>query len=295
MNFIRTIIKNVFYSCMTQKQVISYVYRRATGKKMNWENPSDYNEKINWLKLYSDTTEWTQCADKYLVRDYISQKGFPELLVPLLGKWEDVDDIDFSQLPEQFVIKTNHGSGDVIIVEDKNKVNVSQLKEKLKENLKTPYGKFQGENHYLKITPCVLAEPLLIQDSPFSSSLVDYKFICFDGKPHSVLCFFNRKEGHYEFSLYDLDWHSHPEHLVFNGHSRDGGDSIPRPLSFDLMIKAASELSKGFPQVRVDFYEIEGKPYISELTFTSTGGCITYLTDTFLRTLGAQIALPINI
>lgn len=291
MNLIRSFIKDLFYSCLTRKQIINYVYKKTTGKKMNWKHPVDFNEKINWLKLYSDTSLWTLCADKYKVREYIEHKGYKNLLVPLLGKWDSAEEIDFDKLPNEFVLKTNHGSGDVIVVENKSEINFDEVRKVLNKNLKTPYGKYQGESHYLDIPPCIIAEPLLEQKSSASSSIIDYKIICFDGKPYCTLCFFNRKDGHYDFELHDLNWQSHPECLVFNDHSRDGKGVILKPLSYDLMLKAASDLSKGFPQVRVDFYEIDGKPLLSELTFTTTGGCIRYFTDEYLKELGDQIIL----
>lgn len=291
MNLIRSFIKDLFYSCLTRKQIINYVYKKTTGKKMNWKHPVDFNEKINWLKLYSDTSLWTLCADKYKVREYIEHKGYKNLLVPLLGKWDSAEEIDFDKLPNEFVLKTNHGSGDVIVVENKSEINFDEVRKVLNKNLKTPYGKYQGESHYLDIPPCIIAEPLLEQKSSASSSIIDYKIICFDGKPYCTLCFFNRKNGHYDFELHDLNWQSHPECLVFNDHSRDGKGVILKPLSYDLMLKAASDLSKGFPQVRVDFYEIDGKPLLSELTFTTTGGCIRYFTDEYLKELGDQIIL----
>lgn len=291
MNRIRLLAKTIFFNCMTRKQIINYVYKKSTGKKMNWKQPVDFNEKINWLKLYSDTSLWTICADKYKVRDYVKQKGFEELLVPLLGKWNSAEEIDFHSLPNSFVLKTNHGSGDVIVVKNKDKEDIEKIRKVLKSNLKTPYGKFQGEIHYLRISPCIIAEPLLNQNSSVSSSIIDYKIICFDGKPYCTLCFFNRKDGHYDFELHDLNWDSHPECLLFNEHSRDGKGVISKPFSYDVMLKAASHLSKGFPQVRVDFYEIDAKPLLSELTFTTTGGCIRYLTDDFLKELGEQVKL----
>lgn len=291
MNLIRSFIKDLFYSCLTRKQIINYVYKKTTGKKMNWKHPVDFNEKINWLKLYSDTSLWTLCADKYKVREYIEHKGYKNLLVPLLGKWDSAEEIDLDKLPNEFVLKTNHGSGDVIVVENKSEINFDEVRKVLNKNLKTPYGKYQGESHYLDIPPCIIAEPLLEQKSSASSSIIDYKIICFDGKPYCTLCFFNRKDGHYDFELHDLNWQSHPECLVFNDHSRDGKGVILKPLSYDLMLKAASDLSKGFPQVRVDFYEIDGKPLLSELTFTTTGGCIRYFTDEYLKELGDQIIL----
>ena len=288
----KSLFKYIFYKILPYKISISYVYKKATGKKMNWSDPKDLNEKINWLKLYSDTSQWPILADKYRMREYVRTKGLENILVPLLGKWDKVEDIDFEKLPNQFVIKTNHGSGDYIIVEDKLNININDIKKKIKHSLSTPYGLFQGEPHYLYIKPCVIAEPLLKQNSTISSSLIDYKVFCFNGEPNCIFCFHNRDDNHYEFELHDLNWDNHPEKLVFNDHSRDGKGKIPKPNLLDDLLSYARCLSSGFPQMRVDFYIIENTIYVSELTLTATGGHITYLTQTCLNELGNQIRLP---
>ena len=291
---IKKAIKDIFFNSLSPKLIADYNSLRLLGRRINWKYPKDFNDKINWLKIYSDTSLWTEYSDKLLVRKHISDLGLSNLLVPLLGHWNNAKEIDFDSLPNQFVLKTNHGSGEVIVVRDKNAVNKEEIIKKIQDYLNTPYGLYQAEPHYLKIKPCILAEAFLEQNSPLSTSVIDYKIFCFDGKPYSTLCFFNRTKTHYDFELHDLDWYYHPEYLVFNNHSRDGKGVIPKPKTYNQMLKAAAILSKGFPQVRVDFYEIDGKLYFSELTFTSTGGFIRYLSSDYLKQLGDQVILPYN-
>ena len=117
----------------TPKRICSYCYKQVLGEELNWENPQTLNEKINWLKFNSDTSSWSRLADKYLVRDYLKEKGLEHLLVPLYGKWDKPEDINFDSLPNQFVMKTNHGSGEIIIVKDKSKINEDEIRAKMKK------------------------------------------------------------------------------------------------------------------------------------------------------------------
>lgn len=280
------------YYLRTPKRIISWLYSYVLGKKMNWDNPQDLNEKINWLKVYGDTSMWPLLADKYRVREYVRKKGLGELLVPLYGKWDSGSDVDFESLPSQFVIKTNHGSGEVLVVKDKSSINQDKVREDLNRWLKERYGFLQGEPHYLKIKPVIIAEKLLVEkNNSFSSSLVDYKVWCFNGKPYCIwACYSRTKEATY-VGTYDLNWNYHPEWSVFTDHYKDGGPVVTKPQSFNEMIKAASILSEGFPQVRVDFYDVDGKLYFGEMTFTSNGGFMRFYTDEFLLQMGKQIHL----
>ena len=161
---------------------ILYVERTKKREGISWCAPKDLNEKINWLKFYSDTAMWTTLADKYNVREFICQKGFEDILVKLYGVWESPDEIDFDNLPNKFVIKTNNGAGTVWVVRDKKSTNILQLKENLRSALKIKFGVESAEPHYLKIKPLIIAEELLEENNSFSTSLVDYKVWCFDGK-----------------------------------------------------------------------------------------------------------------
>lgn len=285
-NSVRNVFKEFNYRITPVKKVIDKCFFKRFQRTINWETPQDYNEKINWLKLYSDTSVWTKLADKYAVRDFIKAKGLEHILVPLYGCWTRVDDIDFDSLPKQFVLKTNHGWGDVIVVKDKDEIDTKAIKKVLQKNLKHTHGFSTGEPHYKSIPKKIIAEQLLVDDSFKFSSLIDYKIFCFNGKPHFVWACFNRTKDHVYVETHGLDWSFHPECSVFNNQYRDGGGQLPKPKNLDQMLSIAGSLSEGFPQVRVDLYNIKGKVYFGELTFTSDGGYNNFFTPEFLKKLG---------
>lgn len=276
----------------TPKRIISHVYKKVIGDDINWEMPKTLNEKINWLKINSDTSIWTRLADKYLVREFIKENDLSNILVPLIGKWSSPDDIDFEKLPNSFVLKTNHGSGEIIVVKDKSLVNQSEIKEKLKQYLKEPYGYFGGEFHYMLIDRCIIAEELLIdKNKSFSTSLIDYKVWCFNGEPYLIWTCYSRTHDYTYVTSYDCNWNYHPEYSVYNDHYRDGGNKVPCPKTLKEMLNVARILSKGFPQVRIDFYDVNDKLYFGEMTFTSAGGYMTFYTKEALIEFGNQINL----
>ena len=170
-------------------------HKGIVGYDINWGNPRTLNEKINWLKIYSDTSTWTLLADKYKVREFVKNRVGDNVLVKLFGVWEKSEDIDFEALPNKFVLKTNHGAGTVCVVNDKSKLNTYEICQKLDSWLKLRFGYKTFEPHYLKIKPLIIAEELLENDSSFSSSLVDYKVYCFDGKPYCILVCSDRTIG----------------------------------------------------------------------------------------------------
>lgn len=295
MSNFRILVKTFYfkYWLRTPKRIIDWLYAYVLGKKMNWEDPQDLNEKINWLKVYGDTTMWPTLADKFLVREYLNQKGLSDILVPLYKKWDSAEDVDFCSLPTKFVLKTNHGSGEVLVVKDKALLNENDVKKQIKQWMKEKYGLLQGEPHYLKIKPVVIAEKLLTESTnTFSSSLVDYKVWCFNGKPYCIWACYNRTKESAYVGTYDLQWNYHPEYSVFTDHYKDGGPVVPKPKSLNEMLKAAEALSEGFPEVRVDFYDVDGKLYFGEMTFTSNGGYMRFFTDEFLLEMGNQIMMP---
>jgi hypothetical protein len=261
----------------------------GNNKKINWQNPKDLNEKINYLKFYSDTTQWSILADKYLVRDFVRNRVGDDCLVSLYGMWKRVEDIDFSLLPNSFVLKSNNGAGSVLIVRDKNDMSIPSTKIMLQKWLKKRFGRLQAEPHYLKITPCIIAEQMLNESCSVSSSLVDYKIWCFDGNVFGTWCCFNRDGFHADTEWHDLEWHFRPEWSNFTKSYRNGGGIIPKPKNYEKMLLIASELSKGFPQVRVDLYNIDGHIYFGEMTFTSLGALMDFHTDEFQEMCGNLI------
>lgn len=290
---IRTILKNTFYRVMPRKVCISHIYKKVIGKNLQWNSPKTLNEKIQWLKLYSDTSLWTRCADKYLVRKYVEEHGLAEALVPLYGVYKSANEIDFSKLPKSFVLKVNNGSGDAIIVRDKGSIDETMTKEQLQKDLNRKFGLNQTEYHYLQIPPRIVCEKLLVDSSRPNEAILDYKIWCFNGKPHSIFAISNRTKDSFQMYLYDLNWNPIGDgKLNYSSHHRKGTSELPRPVSLNKMIEYARILSKDIPQVRVDFYEIDGKIYFGEMTFTSNGGYMKYFTPEYLLEMGNLFKLP---
>jgi hypothetical protein len=276
------------------KKLASILHYDYCKRHIDWDNPKDLNEKINWLKFNSDTTLWSELSDKYAVRKYIEEVGLGEMLVKLYGVWSFVEDIDFDKLPQSFVLKSTNGSGTVMVVKDKSALNLIEVKLMLNGWLKQKFGIMTAEPHYFPIRPQIIAEELLINDQKdVSSSLIDYKFWCFHGEPYSVWSCSNRKIGGETYvASHDLGWKIYAEHSVFVDHYRKCENNIPKPKSLEKMIEACKIITKDFPQVRLDFYEANGEPYFGEMTFTSSGGYMDWYTKEYLLEMGSQIKLP---
>ena len=269
------------------------LYYKIYSRHINFENPKNLIEKIAWLSLNSDTSIWTLCADKYRMRSYVESKGLGDHLPKCYGFWENPNDIDFDKLPNQFVLKANNGCATVMIVHDKSKLNEKKTKRQMKKWLKRPFGYIGAEKHYLSIKPGILAEELLTQTEELNKvspgSMVDFKIWCINGKPESILVVYDRTNGHYRLALYDINWNAIPENL--NAELCKQQKSTPpleKPKYLDKMIDIATNLSKEFKEVRIDFYESPDKPIIGELTFTTGYG---YFTDDYYEYLGKKIDL----
>lgn len=285
-------IRAKFIGRINPKFLANDIFRNRFHRNIDWNNPTDLNEKIQWLKFYSDTKKWTLCADKYKVRDYVSEKGLSDILIPLYGVWKNANDIDFGLLPDSFILKTNHGSGDVIRVTDKSKIDDIAIKKKLNRLLKEKYGISTAEPHYWEIEPCIIAEELLPPGCDFSSTLVDYKIWCFNGNPHHIWACYNRIKGSVCVETHDLNWQYLPDASVFYSEFLEGGGKVPRPKNLERMIEIAKILSHDFPAVRIDLYESNGNVYFGEMTFTSQGGYMEFYSQDFLKEMGNLIKLP---
>lgn len=262
-------------------------------KRLNLDNPETLNEKILYLSLRTDTALWTTCSDKYEVRDYIKNQGLEDILIPLLGVWENVEDFDINQLPEQFILKANHGCGDVKVCRSKSSFDVQSVKAYYKGILAKQYGSLEGGHHYMRIKPRLIAEQLLQNDplsQQYSSSIIDYKFWCFNGKASFIMTCANRKEHSLDLMLYDREWKAYPEYMNYGG-EYPKCDVIPKPKEFEKMLQIAEHLAKPFPILRVDLYNINGQIYFGEMTFTSLGGLMNYYTPEFQKLAGDMIKL----
>lgn len=277
-----------------RKQYVNHLYRKSFGRNIDWQHPTEMNEKIRWMQFNYDTSLWTLLADKYRVRQFLIDKGYGGMLVRLYGVWSNAKDIDFTKLPQQFVIKTNHGCGSVYIIKNKDKSDLEEIRAKLLQDIKHRFGSISGEYHYLSIPPIIIAEELLVQKDPFSSSLVDYKFYCVCGKPMYCAVMYNRNiiDRTYDVKLYDMKWQDCSEKLS-DKISRNTF-SVPKPYNLESMINFCKDVCKNIPFVRVDFYEVNGRMYFGEFTFTPaacTGGSLGKL---LCDEIGAKITLKSN-
>lgn len=279
-----------FYTVNPQyyPQLVAQQYQNIFGKSLNLDNPQTWTEKMQWLKLLDVTPLKTRLADKYLVRQWIAEKIGEQYLIPLLGVWDNFDEIDFDALPNQFVLKCNHGSGMNIICRDKKDFDFEAAREKLTAWLNIDYGTLYFELQYSGIPRKIIAEKFMTDGK--NLDLIDYKFLCFDGKPYYCQYMTNRSFGML-CDYFDLDWN----HLDFEraDHIRNTAiKDFSKPKNFELMKQLATELCKGFSFVRVDFYEVGDKVYFGEMTFTPAAGWIKYNSEGTDAHFGKLMTLP---
>lgn len=278
------------YWCLVQNAIkddrlfISYKYWTVFHKRLNWDNPQTFNEKLQWLKLYAHRPSYVTMADKYAVKQYVADRIGEEYVVPLYGVWEDANDINFDDLPDQFALKCNHNSGQGrCICSDKTKLDYSKVREELRKGLKSDYYLPGRDKQYRDIPKRIIAEKYL--DDHTGSELRDYKFWCFNGNPVYMYCT-NKGDNIYE-NFYDMEFNPVP---INHGFPRLLPE-LEKPLEFDLMKDLAKVLSKGIPFVRVDFFDIDNHVYFSEFTFFDWGGFRPFL-DGWDEKLGELITLP---
>ncbi|GBR77297.1 hypothetical protein NO2_1698 [Candidatus Termititenax persephonae] len=268
------------------------LYWQKFHQKINYAAPADFNEKIHWLKLYSDTSLWAELTDKYKVREYVQSKGLGQTLNELYAVWATADDIDIAPLPDSFIMKVNGGSGDKLVIRDKTKITNKKVQKHFRKHQN--FGVATCEPHYLRIQPCIIAEKLLSNDQPgLSTSLIDYKFFCFDGEPLYTKVIYNKNKSGITVATYNSDWTFRPEAVRPSRYYRAGdGRALPRPQSYQQLLDYSRRLAAGFPFVRVDWYEIGGQPIFGEMTFTPSAGFNDHFSQAFLVELGSQIKLP---
>lgn len=256
------------------------------GRFPNLKNPKTFNEKIQWLKLHNRKPEFSQMVDKYEVKQLISKKLGEEYLIPTLGVWDRFEDIDFAELPEQFVLKCTHDSGGIVICKDKQKLNVEQAGKKIKASLKTNYYWHGREWPYKNVKPRIIAEQYMVDES--GVELKDYKIFNFGGEPKLIQVDFNRFVKHTK-NIYDTNWNYLD---VAINYPTDPTTNIQKPECLAKMLELAKELSSGIPFLRTDFYVINGKIYFGELTFSPGSGFMKMTPESFDKEMGSWIPLP---
>lgn len=276
-----------FFNWMDDKKYLQIAYRIAMGKKLDLENPKKYTEKLQWLKLYDRKDEYTNMVDKYEAKEYVSRKLGKQYIIPTIGVWEKFDDINFDELPNQFVLKCTHDSGGLVVVKDKSCFNKEAARKKINRCLKHSFYWGEREWPYKNVKPRIIAEKYM--EDGFGE-LRDYKFFTFNGKVRAMFIATERTNEKEEtkFDFFDENF----QHLPFvNGHP-NSEHKIKKPDCFDEMKALAEELSKDIPQVRVDFYEVDGSVYFGELTFFHWSGLMPFEPEEWDYTFGDWVELP---
>lgn len=265
------------------KLYLKLFYRYAMGENLNLKNPQTFNEKLQWLKLYDRNPLYTKLVDKYEVREYIKEKIGEEYLIPLLGVWDNVEEINFDELPNRFVLKTTHDSGGVVICKDKRTFDVEEAKKFLSEHLQKNFYYVGREWPYKNVKPRIIAEKYLDFD------IKDYKFMCFNGKTKcSFVCSERHTDG-LKVTFFDIGWNKLPFERVYPC----SDDILDKPKTYDKMLELSEILSAHIPFVRVDFYEIGNKIYFGELTFYPGNGLESFNPKEWDYKLGDMINLDL--
>ena len=283
-------LKRFTFSLLPDKLYLTLLFRHRFGYWMDWNNPQTFNEKLQWLKLYYRKSIFTTMVDKYLVKQYISEKIGEEYVIPLLGVWNRPEDIDFNKLPNQFVLKCNHTSGvGLAICKDKNKFDIESAIRELNKGLKNNYYSFAREWPYKNVSKKIIAEKYMADKK--QSSLNDYKFYCFGGKP-KFLYYSSGLENHStaRITFLTLDWNRAPfQRTDYKQH-----ETLPsKPSKFNEMVSIAEKLSVGLPFVRVDLFQINDDIYFSELTFYPCAGYMKFNPKRYDKIVGDYLNLSV--
>lgn len=284
-----TINKLIPYISLSDKTYLRIKYYLMMGKRLNLDNPETFNEKLQWLKLYGRRPIDTILSDKYAVKEYIAKTIGADYVIPLIGVWDTFDDIDFKKMPDKFVLKCTHDSGGIVICKDKNEFDVNAARKIFEHSLKTDYYVYSREKAYKGIPRRIIAEEY--KEDGETKELRDYKFFCFNGEVKFFKIDFGRFTDHHanyyspEGELLDLVETSYPPNPQAN---------ISLPCSLKKMVELANLLSKEIPFVRVDFYEVSGKVYFGEFTFSPAGGMTPFEPEEWDRRIGEWVVLPDN-
>lgn len=263
-------INKEFLWLMPKSFTHKYIYKSIVHKELNLNNPIDFNEKLHYLMVYKFGKKEAKLADKIKVKEYIENKHIKDLYVPkTLKVYSNVNDINIDKLPDKFVLKCNHGSGNVEICLNKKKFDLENARKILKISLKTNYARKFYEYHYKYIKPYIFAEEYLYDNK--NKNPIDYKIYCKRGKAQTILVCSQRDTG-LKLNEYDLKWNE----LDLIKKEYKGDVKLAKPKKLHQMIKIAEKISKEFPFVRVDLYEINEKIYFGELTFTPAAGFCYY-------------------
>ena len=272
---------------MSDERFLKASFRYSMDQELDLNNPKTFNQKLQWLKLYDRRPLYTQMVDKYAVRELIAEKIGDQYSIPLVGgPWDRPEDIDFDALPDQFVLKCTHDSGGLVICRDKAGLDRVAVRAKLSKCLKRNYFWSKREWPYKDVPPRILAEQYM-QDGE-TKNLNVYKIFNFGGVPTLIQTIQNDKTREETIDYFDTEW----KLLDLRQNFPNSAVPLPKPQTLTEMLRLAAKLSEGFPFLRTDFYEINGRVYFSEFTFYSDSGFERFHPDEWDEKLGALIRLP---
>ena len=264
----RVLIKSGYYDFLADEDFLKKVFPKYMGYPLDLENPKTFSEKLQWLKVNYRNPIQTVMVDKHEAKHFIAERVGNQYIIPTLAVWDSVEDIDIDALPNQFVLKSTHDSGGIVICKDKSSFDFEAAKAKLSASLKRDYSKIAREWPYQNVLRRIIAEEYISELG--NDDLLDYKMYSFHGEPKlTVVCSDRFSKTETRMNFYDINWEPMGIHF---GHYPPLPLEFPKPATYEEMKRLTAELSKDCPFLRVDFYEIKGRLFIGELTFFPGAG-----------------------
>lgn len=277
-----------WFKTMDDETYLKLMFQARMGRKLDLKNPKTFNEKLQWLKLYDRKPEYSTMVDKYEAKKYVAERIGEEYIIPTLGVWDAFDEIDFSALPNQFVLKCTHDSGGLVICKDKASFDVLEARRKINKSLKNDYYLWGREWPYKNVKHRIIAEKYM--EDTKTSELRDYKIFTFDGVAKALFIASNRQTGKTTADYFDMDF----KPLDFTWGYPHSQILPSKPECFEEMVKSAERLAEGTAELRVDFYEVNGKAYFGEMTFFDGSGFDKFNPEEWDAKFGKLIKLPIS-
>lgn len=283
-------LKHSLTKIMPDSLYLKYKFKRVMGRPLDLKNPKYYNDKLQWLKIHDHNLDYIKLVDKYEVKNIVGRIIGEQYIIPTLGVWNSFDEIDFSDFPDQFVLKCTHDSGGVIICRDKQTFDFDKARKKIIKHLNYNYYWEGREWPYKFIPHRIIAEQYM--ENIKTGQLDDYKFFCFDGVVDNIMVVRGRADGKPKFYHFDKDW----KLCRFNRLTRALPEDFyeDKPPFIEDMVVIAEKLSKGYTHVRIDLFEVNGQIYFGEFTLYNQNGMETGFDDYSDGYLGSLIHLPIE-
>ena len=275
------------YDKLPDDEYLKKLYRAIFHKELDLEDPKTFSEKLQWLKLYDRRPVYCSMVDKAEAKKIVAEKIGGEYVIPTYGVWNSPEEVDFSVLTEPFVIKSTKDSGSAVICPDTSNIDPAEVLSKLRSKSERDYYLIWREWPYRDVPSRIIAEKYMVDSA--DGELRDYKFFTFGGKPEYLYIASGRgKTGETVADFFDMDFH-HVDLKI----DHENAEIPPHPpKNFELMKEFAAKLSEGTPQLRVDFYEVDGRVYFGEMTFFHCAGLYPFRTPEWDGKLGDLITLP---